>query len=278
MAGACQGFCHRARRLPVSDDGFDLERASSQLTGAASAVKPPTRLQGISVFLPAHNEEGNIARVVGDFLKVLPDLAEQYEVIVIDDGSSDRTAAIAQQLATSDPRVRLVRHEQNRGYGGAVISGLRAAREPYVVLCDGDGQFDARDLTLFAARAHDFDVVMGRRARRADPLIRRINGRAWTTLVRLLFGLKASDIDCGFKLFRSSLVTGMELKAQGAMISTELVARLAARRARFCEADVRHLPRVTGEQSGANFKVILRAFKELFKLYRDLRSEERGGS
>lgn len=273
-----ESFLRPARRPASSNDGFDLEPAPGQLTSTAAAVKPSTLLPGISVFLPAHNEEGNIGRVVGSFLNVLPGLAERYEVIVVDDGSSDQTAAIAQQLAEKDSRVRVVRHERNRGYGAAVISGLCAAREPFVVLCDGDGQFDARDLALFTARAGDFDVIMGRRTRRADPLMRRINGRAWTMFMRLLFGLKVSDIDCGFKLFRRSLLEEIELKAQGAMISTELVARLAARRARFCEADVRHLPRVTGEQSGASFKVIFRAFRELFKLYRDLRNEERGRS
>lgn len=230
------------------------------------------RLSGLSVFLPAHNEEGNIDRVVGGFRDELPKVADNFEIIVVDDGSRDGTGEKADRLAAADPHVKVVHHQTNRGYGGAVISGLRAASLPYVLLCDGDGQFDPADVELLAARIPDFDVVVGRRAHRADSLIRRINGKAWTTLIRVLFGFNISDIDCGFKLFRRDFVQDMELHAHGAMITTELLARLAGRGARMCEVDVKHLPRLSGEQSGNSAKVILRAFKELFALYRDLRS------
>lgn len=231
------------------------------------------RLKGVSVFLPSHNEEGNIERVVRNFLGALPRLAESYEVIVVDDGSRDGTGEIADRLAAEDPHVRVVHHQVNQGYGGAVISGIRAAREPYVLLCDGDGQFDPADVELLASRVPAFDVVVGRRIRRADHLMRRFNGKAWTWLVRLLFDVHITDIDCGFKLIRRDLLEGIELRAKGAMISTELMARLAARGARVAEVDVKHLPRLVGKQSGADLRVILRAFKELFALYGELRSD-----
>jgi len=230
------------------------------------------RLPGLSVFLPSHNEEGNVERVVKGFLGALPDLADQYEVIVVDDGSRDQTGIIADRLAAADSHVKVVHHEVNRGYGGAVISGIRAATMTYVLLCDGDGQFDPADVRLLTAKTPEYDVVVGLRARRADHLVRRINGKAWTILVRLMFGLRITDIDCGFKLFRRALLENMELHARGAMITTELMARLAGRNARICEVEVKHLPRLAGEQSGANFKVIARAFKELFALYRELKS------
>jgi len=172
----------------------------------------------------------------------------------------------------------VVHHPVNRGYGGAVISGIRAATMPYALLCDGDGQFDPADVKLLAARTPEYDVVVGRRAHRADPLMRRINGKAWTILVRLMFGLRISDMDCGFKLFRRELLQDMELHAHGAMITTELMARLAGRNARICEVDVKHLPRLAGEQTGANLKVIMRAFKELFGLYRELKAARVGGA
>jgi glycosyltransferase involved in cell wall biosynthesis len=229
-------------------------------------------LPGISVFLPSHNEEANVDRVVRGILSVLPAVARDYEVIVVDDGSRDRTAAVAEQIATSDPHVRVVRHEKNRGYGGAVISGIRAARQPYVVLCDGDGQFDPADIAKLAAHARDFEIVVGRRIDRADALVRRMNGEAWTLFMRLLFGIRIHDVDCGLKLFRRSTLDKMELRAQGAMISTELLARAAKSGAKIHEVPVRHLPRVAGEQSGAKLKVIARAFGELFKLYRELRT------
>ena len=234
------------------------------------------RLAGLSVFLPSHNEEGNVERVVTDFLRELPNLADEYEVIVVDDGSRDQTGVIADRLAAANPRVKVVHHEVNRGYGGAVISGIRAATLTYALLCDGDGQFDPADVQRLAARTPEYDVVVGHRTHRADALVRRINGKAWTILVRLMFGLRISDMDCGFKLFRRALLENMELHARGAMITTELMARLAGRKARICEVEVKHLPRLTGEQSGANFRVIARAFKELFALYRELKAAREG--
>jgi glycosyltransferase involved in cell wall biosynthesis len=243
--------------------------------GPQAISKPDTvvrRLPGISVFLPAHNEEGNLERVVSGFTAQLPKLADDYEIIVVDDGSSDRTAQIADCMASADPRVRVVHHRINQGYGGAVISGFAAATKPFVLLCDGDGQFDPADLARLAARTGEYDVVVGRRMRRADNLLRRVNGKAWSVLVRLLFGLRITDMDCGFKLFRRELVTDLDLRARGAMITTELMAKLAGRRARIAEVGVTHLPRMAGEQSGNSLKVVARAFKELFTLYRILKS------
>ena len=236
------------------------------------------KLPGLSVFLPAHNEGDNIERVVAGFCAEMPKVADAFEVIVVDDGSRDQTGAIADRMAAADPRVKVVHHEVNRGYGGAVISGIRAATLPWVLLSDGDGQFDPAEVKLLAARVPEYDVVVGRRIHRADPLMRRINGKAWTILVRMMFGLRISDMDCGFKLFRRDLLQDMELHAKGAMITTELMARLAGRKARITEVGVTHLPRLAGEQSGASFRVIMRAFKELFGLYRELKAARVGGS
>ncbi len=233
------------------------------------------RLPGISVFLPSHNEEANVERVARGYLDELPQVADAYEVIVVDDGSIDATGAIADALSHQNSHVKVVHHQQNRGYGGAVISGIRAATQPYVVLADGDGQFDPKEVARLAAYVPEYDVVVGKRIHRADHLMRRINGKAWTMLVRVVLGIGISDIDCGFKLFKREFLDGMELRAHGAMISTELMARVAGRGAKIKEVDVSHLPRLAGEQSGANFKVIARAFKELFTLYTELRAEHR---
>jgi glycosyltransferase involved in cell wall biosynthesis len=238
-------------------------------------VSTSVRLPGISVFLPSHNEEANVERVVSGYVREMPKIADDFEVIVVDDGSRDRTGAIADRMAAADPHVRVVHHPVNRGYGGAVISGIRAARMPYVLLSDGDGQFDPAEVAKLAAFMPEYDVVVGFRARRADHLIRKLNGAAWTALVRMLLGITIGDIDCGFKLFKREFLDAMELKARGAMISTELMARLAGSGARVKEVEVTHLPRLAGEQSGANVRVVARAFKELFALYSDLRAERR---
>ncbi|HTY56530.1 MAG TPA: glycosyltransferase family 2 protein [Candidatus Binataceae bacterium] len=252
-----------------------LKQDSSRL---AQASDVPARLPGISVFLPSHNEEGNVERVVKGLAAVLPSIADNYEIIVVNDGSRDRTGEIADRLAAADSHVKVVHHPVNRGYGGAVISGVKAATMPYVLLCDGDGQFDPNDIALLAAKVPECDVVVGHRVSRADPLMRRVNGKAWTTLMRLMFSIKISDIDCGFKLFHRDFLEGLTLRAQGAMISTELMARVTARGARVGEAEVRHMPRVAGEQSGANLKVIMRAFRELGPLYSELRAQRRSQS
>lgn len=228
-------------------------------------------LPGVSVFLPCHNEEGNIERVTAALETELPRIAPQYEIIVVDDGSRDRTGEIADRLAAANPRLKVVHHPVNRGYGAAVVSGIGACTEPWIVLCDGDGQFEASDIARLAAKAQQCDVVVGYRAHRADPMMRRVNGKAWTVLMRLLLGIRVRDIDCGLKLFRRDLLEGIDLQARGAMISAELIAQLAGRGARICEVEVRHLPRLTGEQSGASLKVIARAFRELFLLYGHLR-------
>ncbi|MGC1677021.1 MAG: glycosyltransferase family 2 protein [Candidatus Binataceae bacterium] len=235
----------------------------------------PARLPGLSVFLPSHNEEGNIDRVVRGYLAELPNVARDYEVIVVNDGSRDRTGEVAARLAAENSHVKVVNHEVNRGYGGAVISGIRAASMPYVMLSDGDGQFDPKDVEKLAVFMPEYDVVVGRRAHRADHLMRRINGKAWTILVRVVLGVTISDIDCGFKMFKRELLDGMELRAHGAMISTELMARLMGRGARIKEVDVQHLPRTAGAQSGANLRVVMRAFRELLVLYAELRAERR---
>jgi glycosyltransferase involved in cell wall biosynthesis len=228
---------------------------------------------GLSVFLPSHNEEENVERVVGSYIAELPRVTDNYEVIVVDDGSRDRTGEIADRLAAADQHVKVVHHPVNRGYGGAVTSGIRASTQPYVLLSDGDGQFDPADIERMTPFVPEYDVVAGHRISRADPLMRRINGKAWTTLVRALFGITIRDIDCGFKLFKREFLDRIELRAHGAMISTELMARLAGRGARVTEIDVKHLPRLAGEQSGANLKVVTLAFKELFALYRELRDQ-----
>ena len=232
-------------------------------------------LDGISVFLPCHNEEGNVERVVNALSVELPLIAEDYQIVIVDDGSADRTGIIADRLAATDLRIKAVHHQNNHGYGAAVISGVRACTQPWVVLCDGDGQFDANDIGTLAAKVPAYDVVVGYRVNRADSLMRRINGKSWTLLIRLFLDIHIKDLDCGLKLFKRELLEDVQLRAKGAMISAELMAQVIGRGAKICEIEVKHLPRVAGKQTGANFNVIIRAFRELFLLRRGLREIRR---
>jgi glycosyltransferase involved in cell wall biosynthesis len=266
-----QVHCTQAARSELAQingaNGKDVSRR---------AMTAPARLPGLTVFLPSHNEEGNVERVVIGFLSELPRVAEHYEVVVVDDGSRDRTGEIADRLAAENPHVLVVHHPKNLGYGGAVSTGLYSGTQPYLLLADGDGQFDPAEMSQLTSRIDHYDVVIGRRKHRADGIMRRVNGKAWTTLSRLLFGLRIRDMDCGFKLFRREAVAGITLQSKSAMITTELMARLAGRNARICEVDVTHLPRLAGEQTGNKPLVVLSAFRDMFSLYWELKAARRG--
>jgi len=197
-------------------------------------------------------------------------VADSWELIVVDDGSSDGTFGIAAAAAAWQREVRVISHERNLGYGAAVRSGIEAARMPWIFLTDSDLQFDLRELTGFVPLAAHADVVMGRRARRADGLYRRASADAWNLLVRALFRLPVRDVDCAFKLIRRELLESIELDAGGAMISTELLVKLSHSGATVVERDVTHRPRPAGEQSGGNLRVVARAFAELVRMRRAL--------
>ncbi len=234
-------------------------------------TEAPQLLPGLSIVLPCFNEEDNVADAIRYASAAAAQVAVDYEVIVVNDGSTDATAERAAAFAGADEHVRLVVHALNRGYGDALRSGLAAARMPWIFLTDADLQFDLSELAHFVPLAGDADLLMGRRAQRRDPLVRRVNARMWNWLVRRLFAIPVRDVDCAFKLVRASALEGIELRSHGAMISTELIVKLLARGARLHEQDVQHRPRVAGEQSGANPRVVLRAFHELAWLRGELR-------
>ena len=228
------------------------------------------RLSSLSASFPAHNEEDNVGPMIEDLVTALPDFAERFEVIVVDDGSRDRTFERASAIAARDQRVRVIRHEVTRGYGAAVWTGLASGTMDYAFFTDGDRQFDVRQVGDLIARIDGADVVVGWRLDRKDNAIRIANAHAWNGLIRNLLNVPVRDVDCAFKLFRREVLAGLEIEAGGAMFSSELLARLAARGVRIVEVPVRHLPREHGKSSGGNPRVIARAFYELFKLYRKL--------
>jgi glycosyltransferase involved in cell wall biosynthesis len=229
----------------------------------------PARLDSLSFFFPALNEEDNVAPIVAEALTVLPRLADDLEITVVDDGSSDRTGAIADELARKDPRVRVIHHGTRRGYGGAVRSGLRSATKSWIFFTDGDRQFALEDLGLLIAASDGVDAVVGYRKKRADPTRRLFVAWVYNHLIRLLFGGGWRDVDCAFKLFQRDVFERVPLdrvRSEGAFFSPELLITLRRAGIRTRQVGVRHFPRTAHEAKGASPRVILRAIRDLLRL------------
>ncbi len=218
--------------------------------------------------LPALNEALNVADVVRSALATLDDTCLEGEVLVVDDGSHDGTATAA--LLVGDARVRVLRHDLNRGYGAALRTGLEAARCGHVFFSDADRQFDLGQLALLESWADGHEIVVGYRETRRDPLTRRINAWAWNRLVDHLFHLGVRDIDCAFKLFDRRVFEVVPLRSVGAFINTEILARARAAGFRIREVPVQHRPRTAGVATGANPRVVMRAFADLARLRGEL--------
>lgn len=254
--------------------GWGHGKVLSDVTNAGVDATAP-RLASLSAFFPARDEEGNVLAVADALLAVLPTVAERWEIVVVDDGSRDATGALADGLARRDARIRAVHHREHRGYGGAVRTGLAECAHDFVLLIDGDGQFDPAELRRLIPELEHADAVVGYRVRRADPLVRRVAGVAWNVLVRLVLGLRLRDVNCAFKLLRRSALADVDLTADGAGISAELLATLVARGRRIVEVPVGHYPRRRGRASGGSPRVVVRAWPELVRIRRRLRAAHR---
>lgn len=231
---------------------------------------PPTRVPRLSYFFPAHNEEANLEGLVEEALAVLPTLAETFEIIAVDDGSRDRTAAIADELAARHPGlVRAVHHPTNLGYGAALRSGFAAASHDLVAFTDGDRQFHVADIGRLTARLSESDapdVVVGYRIKRADPLIRTLYARAYRLANRIFFGLRVTDVDCACKLVRREALEGLRVESGGAFFSAEVLIKLRAAGRNVVEVGVPHYARTAGSPTGAKPQVILRAVRDFWWL------------
>lgn len=220
----------------------------------------------ITIFFPCYNEEQNVAGVTREALDVAGRISEDYEIIIINDGSKDRTAEVAERLARENFFVRVIHHERNRGYGAALQTGFKNATKDLVFYTDGDGQFKIEEITRLLPLIEKFDIVSGYRINRQDPLFRKINAFMWGVLVNFLFKINVSDVDSAFKLYKRKIFEEITLTSQGALIDTEILAKARAKGYTITEVGVNHFPRMAGKQTGARLSVILKAFKELFKL------------
>ncbi|MHC4926795.1 MAG: glycosyltransferase family 2 protein [Planctomycetota bacterium] len=227
-------------------------------------------MTSLSVFFPCFNEQDMIATLTEKCLAVSASICDDYEVIIVNDGSSDETAQRADAVAADNPHVKVVHHPENRGYGAALQSGFAAATKEYVFYTDGDGQFDVNELPKLLGLIADCDIVSGYRLNRQDGGLRKLNAFCWGKLVCFVFQMNIRDIDCAFKLYKRSIFDVIELHSTGALIDTEILARARRRGYTVKQIGVHHYPRTAGTSTGANLKVILRAFIELFKLRKQI--------
>ena len=243
---------------------------SAVATGPGGSGPTPVPVPELSFFFPAHNEEANLEALVDEALATLPGLATKFEVIAVDDGSKDRTPAIADELAARHPELfRVVHHPVNLGYGAALRSGFRAARYELIAFIDGDRQFKVVDIGRLTARiaATDSpDVVVGYRLKRADPLIRRWYARIYRLSNRVLFGVRVRDIDCACKLFKRAALEPVRVESGGAFFTAELLIKLRFEGRRIGQVGVPHYARTAGSPTGAKPSVVFRAVRDFWAL------------
>jgi glycosyltransferase involved in cell wall biosynthesis len=223
-----------------------------------------TTSSSLSVILPAYNEAQMIVRTVSTVREVLSAWGKDFEIIVVNDGSTDQTGEIIAALAARDPRIRFVNHPVNQGYGAALVSGFAAATKELTFFMDADGQFDIRDLRTFFLFIERYDAVIGYRLNRQDSWTRKLNARGWGLLIGRVLGIHVRDVDCAFKLLHTDFLRQHPLETRGAMINAELLYSLTQAGGTYKELAVHHLPRQAGRATGAKLSVILRAFRELF--------------
>ncbi len=209
-------------------------------------------------------------RTVERALADIGPLVDSMEIVIVDDGSTDRTSELADALAAAHPEVRVV-HQENRGYGGALRTGFANSRGRLISFSDGDLQFDLTEMGRLISRLDDprqkpVDVVIGYRIRRRDPAHRIFIAKTYNAIVSVLFGLRARDIDCAMKLFRREVFDGLRLDADSPFLSAELLIKLRARGERIAQVGVNHYPRTAGTNTGASFRKILRTFRDIGKL------------
>ena len=225
-------------------------------------------MPSVSLVMPAHNEAENIEPVVTEAVPALAAVSDDFEIVVVDDGSKDDTAGVTRRLMDTEPHLRLVQHPVNKGFGAAVLTGFTSASKDWILYTDADRQFVLAELAQFMPFTDKADLIAGYRAPRRDPFLRVLYGKGWSMLCTLFFGYTVRDVDCGFKLLRRTIIDELagKIESRGATFSIEWLVRAKRAGYRFVELPVTHRPRVAGSQSGARLKVIVRAFRELFRL------------
>lgn len=229
---------------------------------------------GLSVFFPAYHEEDNIGKVTEQAVSVLEELGCDYEVIIVNDGSLDRTGEVADELAWRYPGVRVIHHERNRGYGAALKTGFTSAKHEYIFYTDGDNQFDVRELKKFIVMLQFSDLVIGFRNRKRYSFYQKVTSFTYNLVLQTLFDLPYRDVDCAFKLIPKSLIDRVSLDSVNAFIDAELLIKAQQLDYSLTEVGVSHYPRETGSSRGATVDVVLGTMREMARFYMQVRAED----
>jgi glycosyltransferase involved in cell wall biosynthesis len=227
----------------------------------------PERAESLSVFFPAYHDWGTIASMVVLASRVAEGLTDDYEVIVVNDASPDHTAEILDELARRYPRLRIVTHAENRGYGGALRSGFAAARGDWIFYTDGDAQYDVRELALLWEQRAGADLVNGYKIRRSDPWYRAVVGRIYHHFVKALFRLPVRDVDCDFRLIRRAAFDRIRLTENSGLICVELMAKARLAGWRVAQVPVHHYHRMHGKSQFFNVPRVVRVLVNMVGLW-----------
>ncbi len=223
---------------------------------------------GLSVFFPAYNDGGTIASLVIMAVHAARALTPDFEVIVVNDGSRDRTAEVADELARLYPQVRVVHHPGNRGYGGALQTGFATASKDYIFYTDGDAQYDPGEMAILWQRlTPEVDLVNGYKISRSDPLHRVVIGRLYHYIVKVLFGLRVRDVDCDFRLMRRAIFDRVKLEKRSGVICLEMMKKIQDAGFRIAEAPVHHYHRAYGKSQFFNVRRIVRTGVDVLNLW-----------
>lgn len=234
-----------------------------------------SKVDELSIFLPTYNEEGSIEKVVKHTIEEAEKNAEKWELIVVDDGSTDSTNRITSEIAETESRVRVIRHEKNSGYGASLKTGFYNSKYAWISFTDSDGQFDFGEIGKFLQKQKETgaDLVIGFYKKRKVSFMKIVTSKIWEALVFILFGLRLRDIDCGFKLISRKVIEGISRleSERGAFISSELLIKAKKKGFKIVELPVTHYPRTKGKGTGRKLNVIFQSFIDLLKLWKKLR-------
>ncbi|MBI4234831.1 glycosyltransferase family 2 protein [Candidatus Peregrinibacteria bacterium] len=223
------------------------------------------KLKEISYFCPAYNEEENLKTHIQKILPVLAAIADNYELLIINNGSTDQTPKIADNLAAQNPRIRVIHHESNRDYGGALKTGFENCNYEWIAYTDSDLQYDFGEIREMLPFLSECDGVIGIRKNRQDSLYRKFQSKIFNLLTKLMFRLKAKDINCSFKVIKKEFIDRIKITSRSSFIDAEILIKTQKKGAKFKEMEVTHYPRIAGAATGHRPQVIFITFKEMFQ-------------